>query len=185
MKPITKELLQDVFKKKSYIWQPDKVNIVGIRSNDNTPDKFNDYICISYKDEFHIFNATADPGVYWLQNPERVSGTFVMMPGQYVDSWQIGIHKTYKALTQCKTIRGWRDSNKDNLINPDLHKVYTDGQGVDIHHAHETVIQTVIDKYSAGCQVIQKFSDWLIFFGLCEIAKQNYYTYTLITENDL
>lgn len=185
MKQITKTLLEFTVKKLGYQWFNNGVNIIGIRTNDNTPDKFNDYLCISYKDEFHVFEATTDPGVYWLNNPMRVTGTFIMIPGQYIDSWKIGIHVHYEALTLCKLIKGWRDNNMDNTLNPDKSKVYSDGQGVDIHHAHETTIQTVIDKYSAGCQVIRRFSDWLIFFGICKASKQEFFTYTLITENDL
>lgn len=185
MKTITLEVLKDTLKKKCYKYFEDKINIIGIRTNDNTPDKFNDYICVSYKDEFHIFEATTDPGVYWLKNPMRVTGTFVMMPGQYIDCWTWGTHVHYEAFVLCKPIRGYRDSNKDNLINPDLHKIYTDGQGVDIHHAHETVIQNVVDKYSAGCQVTRKFSDWLILYGLGKTSKQKYFSYTLLEENDL
>ncbi len=185
MKTLTNEIIQESLKKRGHLWFDEKINIIGIRSNDNTPDKFNDFIAVSFKDEFHVFEATTDPGVYWLENPQRVTGTFVMIPDQYIDCWKIGIHNTYKALVLCGIIQGWRDSNKDNLINPNKSKSYSDGHAVNIHHAHETVIQNVIDKYSAGCQVIRKFSDWLIFFGLCEASKQEFFTYTLLTENDL
>ncbi len=185
MKLITEEILKQIVLKKGYKWFDDKINIIGIRTNDQTPDKFNDYMAVAYKGEFHLFPCTTEPGVYWLKNPMRVTGTFVMIPDQYIDCWKIGFHHDYEALVLCGIIQGWRDSNKDSLINPDKSKVYSDGQAVDIHHAHNTVVQTVIDKYSAGCQVIQKFSDWLILFGLVKAAKQDKYSYTLITENDL
>ena len=182
---LTKEQLKTIMSKKHYVWFEDKINIVGIRTNDQTPDKFNDYMIVSFKDEYHIFSCTTEPGVYWLKNPMRVTGTFVMKPNQYVDSWSIGIHHTYEALVLTSLIQGWRDSDKDNIVDPDKNKVYSDGQAVNIHHAHETTIQTVIDKYSAGCQVIQKFADWLIFFGLVKAAKQEKYSYTLLEEADL
>lgn len=184
MKQINKEAIIQAMTKKGYKWFDNKINIVGIRTNDQTPDKFNDLMAVAYKDEFHIFKCTTEPGVYWLKNPMRVSGTFVMKPGQYIDDWKLGFHHGYEALVLSGIIEGWRDSDKDNNIDPDKSKVYSDGQAVNIHHAHETTIQTVIDKYSAGCQVIQKFSDWLIFIGLVKVSKQEKYSYTLLTESD-
>lgn len=181
---ITKECIQRTLKRKGYKWEDNGVNIIGIRTNDNTPDKFNDYITISYKEEFHVFEATTEPGVYWLKNPMRVTGTFVLPPGQYINRWKIGIHHNYKALVLDGIIAGWRDNDKDNLVDPNKSKVYSDGQAVNIHHAHENTIQTVIDKYSAGCQVIRKFSDWLIFFGICEASKQQHFTYILLTADE-
>jgi hypothetical protein len=182
---ITAEQIKAAVIKKGYHWFDDKVNIVGVRTKDQTPDKFNDFITISYKGEFHCFEATTEPGVYWLKNPMRVTGTFVLPTGQWIDHWGFGIHHTYEALVLKGLIAGWRDNNKDNLVNPDKSKVYSDGQAVNIHHAHENIIQSVIDKYSAGCQVIRKFSDWLIFFGICKASKQEFFSYTLIEENDL
>jgi len=185
LKEITKESIKAILTKMGYLWFDNEINIIGIRTKDQTPDKFNDFMIISYKDEFHIFNCTTEPGVYWLKNPMRVSGTFVMKPGQYINKWKLGYHHTYEALVLAGIIQGWRDYDKDNVVDPDKSKVYSDGKAVNIHHAHENTIQTVIDKYSAGCQVIQKFSDWLIFIGLVKEAKQEFYTYTLIEENDL
>lgn len=182
---ITAEQIKQAVIKKGYHWFIDSVNIVGIRTNNNTPDRWNDLICISYKDKAHVFVGTTRPGVYWLQHPMRESGTFVMVPGQYIDCWKKGIHSGYPALTQCKPIKGWRDADKDNIVDPDKTKIYTDGQGVDIHHAHEHTVQTVIDKYSAGCQVIRTFADWKTFFEIYTESPQEFFSYTLLEEKDL
>lgn len=182
---ITLEQIKKAVIKKGYQWFPDKVNITGVRMNNNTPDGWNDYISISYKDKSFVFKGTTRPGVYWLQHPMRESGTFVMVPGQYIDCWKKGIHSGYPALVQCKPIKGWRDSDKDNLVDPDKSKIYTDGQGVDIHHAHEYVTQIVVDKYSAGCQVVCAYANWKQFFELYTESPQEFFTYTLLEEKDL
>ena len=181
---ITLEKLKFASAKKGYIWFPDKVNLIGIRTNNNNPDTWNDFIAIEFKGKFYVFQGTTRPGVYWLQHPMRESGTFVMIPGQHIDCWKKGLHNGYPALVQCKTVPGWRDADKDNIVDPGA-KVYTDGQGVDIHHAHETVVQNVIDKYSAGCQVLRKYFDWQVFFETYSESTQEFFSYTLLMENDL
>lgn len=185
---LSKIHIESIIKAKGYLWFEDKVNIVGIRTNDNTPDKFNDWITVSYKIngvwKFEVYEATTDPGLYYLNNPMRLSGTFVMAPGQYVDVYEWGTHVSYEALILTGKIRGWRDSNKNNIIDVDKTKIYTDGKYVDIHRAHEKVIQWFIGKYSAGCQVIRKYLDWLSFLGILKSSKQKKFTYTLLEEDD-
>ncbi len=178
------EVIKKAVLNKGYSWFLDKCNIGGIRTNNNTPDGWNDFIWIEFKGIFYVFKGTTRPGVYWLQHPMRESGTFVMMPGQYVDCWKKGLHSGYPALVQCKPIKGYRDSDKDNLVDPDITKIYTDGQNVDIHHAHQYVTQTVIDKYSAGCQVLDAYEDWQTFFELYGESPQTLFSYVLLTEND-
>jgi hypothetical protein len=185
MKPITLELIKAAIQKKGYIWFTDKVNIGGIRTNNNTPDAWNDFIYIEFKGKFLFFVGTTRPGVYWLQHPSRQNGTFVMAPGQHIDCWYKSLHNGYPALCQCKPMPGYRDNDKDNLVDPDTTKIYMDGEGVDIHHAHALVKQTVIDKYSAGCQVIDAFSDWQQFFEIYTSSTQEFYSYTLLLENEL
>jgi hypothetical protein len=182
---LTLESVKKAVLSKGYSWFLDKVNIVGIRTNNNTPDAWNDFLCIEFKGIFYAFKGTTRPGVYWLQHPMREEGTFVMAPGQYVDCWQKGLHSGYPALVQCKPVKGYRDKDKDNIVDPDTTKIYLDGQGVDIHHAHKFVTQSVIDKYSAGCQVIDKYSDWCEFFELYGESNQTLFSYTLILEGDI
>lgn len=184
MLDLSKERIQSIIKAKGYLWFNDKINIVGVRTNNNASDKWNDYLVVSYKDEYHVFVGTTRPGVYWLKHPMRSTGAFVMKPGQYIDSWRKGMHSGYPALVQCKSIKGYRDKNLNDVVDPDINTVYTDGQYVDIHHAHAVTVQTVIDKYSAGCQVICDFENWETFYYLYMLTKQEYFSYTLLVEND-
>lgn len=182
---ITLDFIHSLYQKKKYQWFSDKVNIIGFRTNNNTVDGWNDFIAMEYKGKFHVAVGTTRPGKYWLNHPERQSGVFVMVPGQHIDIWEKGLHHDYPALVQCSPIPGWRDSNLDNIVNPDRSKIYLDGEGVNFHHAHNTVKQSVIDKYSAGCQVTDDIKDWNIFFEMYGESLQSKFSYTLLTEDDL
>ena len=63
------------------------LNIIGIRSKDHQPNSFDDRICIVYRDEqgwiTRTWECTTEPGKYWLENPSNVSGTAILVPGQY------------------------------------------------------------------------------------------------------
>ncbi len=123
---------------------------------------------------------------------ERVEGVFNLDEGQYIDSWIIGIHKTYEAFVQCKPLHGTRDGNKDSIADH-TGKTYTDAQGVNIHRGHETWLSKYasyllkiikIDKYSMGCQV-SAFADNLVkLLQYSKASGKKYFTYTLLGEND-
>ena len=54
------------------------LNIVGIRSADTTPNKFNDALYVIYKERgmwvARWWPITTDPGLYWLENPGNQLG---------------------------------------------------------------------------------------------------------------
>ena len=58
--------------------------------------------------------------------------------------------------------------------------------GINIHRASTIMDLTEIGSYSAGCQVLPKYTDWVTFIGLCELAVKNgfknSFTYTLLKE---
>jgi hypothetical protein len=61
--------------------------------------------------------------------------------------------------------------------------------GINIHKAGKFVNgSTQIDKWSAGCQVFSKESDFNEFMEICRKARDiwgNSFTYTLIESNDI
>ncbi len=85
-----------------------QLNIIGIRNSTSQPSKFDDEIHVIFQDEKNTWQhfqaaATTVPGLYWLQNPIMTTGTAILCPGQYVDSYQIGLHQgKYKALVQAR-----------------------------------------------------------------------------------
>ena len=61
----------------------------------------------------------------------------------------------------------WRDSNKDDVLDMDG-ELYQ-GHGINIHRASQWNATQNVEKYSAGCSVIQSPEDFAV---LIEAAKQ-------------
>ena len=198
---LTLDLIENTVKDKGYNWF-DKVdynlNIVGVRNSatgDEVTNKFDDKITLSYKVdgewEFYSFDATTDPGRYWVENIMRVEGVACLKPGQY-KSYKIDKHrKSYDALCQrISEVTVYRDSNKDGCYDLDDDNTQTGYFGINIHRAtsREGKKSTQVDKWSAGCQVIASNDDWEEFIFACYKAEAiwgNSFTYTLIKSEDI
>lgn len=173
--------------------RPYELNIVGIRSNDFTPNTFNDTINVLFKDEHggwqhHSFPATTDPGTYWLKNPANPQGTAILKAGQYVNSHIIGMHRDkYLALIQRGLLTVIRDAKRDGSLDFNG-KEETGYFGINLHRAMEKGVTKYIDKFSAGCQVFASTDDFTLFMQQCDRHRQLYgnsFTYTLLQQDDL
>ena len=166
------------------------LNIIGIRSKSHEANSFDDRICVVYKDESgwitRTWKATCDPGSYHLSNPSRVSGTAILVPGQYRNVYKIGKHRgKYDALTQRNgVVKVYRDSNKDDILDADVSSQEEGYFGINIHKAGQQ--STRVDKWSAGCQVFANESDFNDFMDICrkQTTERGWrtFTYTLIEE---
>ena len=157
------ELLKKAAALKNYQWfddgKPYLLNIVGIRRNNPVPNRFDDWLTLSFFNgrEWKYFEwaATTDPGLYWLQNPSRVEGTAILKPGQSVNCWQLGLHQgKYEALVQRGPMTVLRDRNKDVVLDFDTPYEQTGLFGINCHRANETRESVQVDRWSAGCQVV-------------------------------
>lgn len=172
------------------------LNIIGIRGQNTEPNKFDDMLIVLYKDEhddwqFFKTAVTTDPGRYWLLNPMRVDGTAILAEGQHKGAWILGLHKgKYKALVQrTNEVTVYRDRNKDNKLDYDQCSMQRGYFGINIHRASQFNIVSEVDKWSAGCQVIQDSHKFDEFISLCENQVKHTgcktFSYTLIKEGDL
>ena len=164
------------------------LNIIGIRTTDSQANTFDDRLCAVYRDELgwvtRTWSITTDPGVYFREHPMNVSGTAIMVPGQYRGAYKLGRHRgKYLALVQTGArVAVYRDANKDEVLdmgNP------TDGYfGINIHRAStRDGGSQLVDRWSAGCQVFGDPKDFDDFIKLCQRSAQTYgerFTYTLI-----
>lgn len=191
-------LLQKAVASKNYKWfddgKPYYLNIIGVRKNNPVPNRFDDYVTLSlfngHEWKYFEWIATTDPGSYWLLNPGNVKGTAILKPGQYVDCWQLGLHQgKYEALVQRKPVTVLRDNNKNNLLDFQTLQTDTGLFGINIHRANEKVESTQVDRWSAGCQVIANPPSFNhLIFNIKEslrLGRQNWFSYTLLTESDL
>ncbi|KQO22892.1 hypothetical protein ASF10_11095 [Flavobacterium sp. Leaf82] len=195
MKPSINEI-QAVLTKKGYAFfdqnKPYNLNIIGIRSKNTIANSFDDTLCLVFRDEslnhqIFTFAATTDPGLFWLKNPLNVSGTAILVPGQYKGSHQVGLHKgQYEALVQKAPVKVWRDANKDGVL--DFSGTQHEGIfGINIHRSNPDSESQTVEKWSAGCTVFKKVADFKFFMGICNRSKNLYgnsFTYTLLEEAD-
>lgn len=176
----TLQQLKDQFSKLNYNWY--NFHIIGVRSKADLPNVFDDKIYLVIGDKLYSYNATTNPGTYWLQNFMNKKGTAVLKPGQYINTWEIGLHKgVYEALVQIKPVTVFRDSDKD-LKSEETDVLDYGLFGINIHRSNETAISKLIDKWSAGCQVFANGPEYKKFIELCKQSKLNFFTYSLLKE---
>lgn len=177
------------------------LNIIGIRTLDNTPNVFNDWLAVWYYAQvkqgggiemerpfFHLWQITTDPGTYYLKNPLKLKGTMILKEGQY-PVYQLDYHRgKYLALCQrLGPVQVYRDRNKDEILDFNPGTLESGNFGCNIHRAGKFGPFTWIDKHSAGCQVFRYPYNFDNFILLCQAAKElhgNKFTYTLINEKD-
>lgn len=173
--------------------EPFKLNIWGIRSRSETPNKFDDVFHVFYNTSkgrikrwsHHVFKCTTDPGTYWLRNPMQAQGTAILAPRQYLNAYKISLHRgKYYALCQrLGKVEIIRDYDRNALLDFNNGRRSSGMFGINIHRARRTGTTYTVDNFSAGCQVFQNADDFNLFMKLCEMHKKvhgNKFTYTLI-----
>lgn len=177
------------FKTYEIYTRPYQLNILGIRADTITPNRFDDEIHVFFKNNanqwiHYIFPATTDPGTYWLKSPMHPQGTAILMQGQYKDAYQIGLHRgQYYALVQRNPVTVIRDYDRNAILDFQNGKKDTGLFGINIHRASINGTTKTVDNYSAGCQVLANINDFNLLMQLAEKHRQLYgnnFTYTLI-----
>ena len=194
----TREQIEGAVKAKGYAWFDDAsnkgfdVNIVGIRNSATgqvVTNAFDDTLTISYKEngewKFHSWPATTDPGKKGVLEYHNAAGVARLVEGQYRGSHAIGLHQgKYEALKQAKTVKVYRDANKDLTYNED--KIQEGVFGINIHKAGAD--STYVENWSEGCQVFKKSADFDAFMTIIRKSRDihgNSFTYTLIESSDI
>lgn len=171
--------------------EPYNLNIIGIRTNNRTPNSFDDTIVVMWKYQgkwnFNQYPATTDPGLYYLNHPITPEGTAILKEGQYLHCYCLGLHRgKYKALVQFMPVI-IRDFNKDNYLDFSTGHEDTGIFGINIHRANLTGKTINVNQWSAGCQVFADSAQFAEFISLCENAQKYWgktFSYTLINSND-
>lgn len=180
----------DVMKRKGFkvFTEIGNINILGFRAKYGAADSFDDTIAVYIAKsggvfDFDYFPATTLPGISWLKNPMNKNGTAILVPGQYLESYQIGIYRGYDALRQVGPVKVYRDDNRDGKVDTSHVKIETGLFGIHIHRAG--ILSKVVGVSSAGCQVFQARKDFDVFMGYCKEAAKlhgNSFSYTLLDE---
>lgn len=174
--------------------RPYELNIVGIRADSTVPNRFDDELHVFFKTKngawvHYPASATTDPGTYWLRNPLNTQGTAILKEGQYINSYQIGMHRgLYTALVQRLPVTVLRDYDRDAVLDFWNGTPQTGLFGINIHRASLNGTTKFIDRYSAGCQVFANVKDFNQFMQLAKDHRRfygNQFTYTLIDKRAL
>ncbi len=196
----TREQIKCAVESKGYRWFENgnyNLNIVGVRNSEThgiVTNRFDDCITVSYnidgKEKFHCFKATTDPGSHWEKNLLNKDGVAILVPNQYRGSHTIGLHQgKYEALKQQKPVKVYRDKNKDGKYDMLEENIQEGIFGINIHKAGKFKNgSTQIDKWSAGCQVLSKESDFNELMEIVNKSAKLYgksFTYTLIESKDI
>lgn len=169
------------------------LNIFAVRSNVKESGLFDDYIYVVYRDarlkwRIHQWQCTTDPGTYWLENPQHVDGTAILVPDQYLKTYKIDTHRgtnsTQQALCQrLGKVKVYRDNNLDNCLDYN-YDIRNGNFGINIHGAqHRTKVN---NKWSAGCIVFSRLDDFKDFMKILHRSSTiygNVFSFTLFTED--
>ena len=187
-------LLRDRLGRSPFPYNPSKgginLNLIGLRSLPGAVERFDDWICALWQDatgawQVLAVRGTTDPGLYWLRSPGRAAGTAVLIHDRFYPSiWRVGRHKgQYPALTQNPDRSPppvWRDGDKDGAVRYGGAE-HLDAGGINLHHAGTS--STVVDQWSAGCQVVAALADWDRLWSLIERSAATFgstFSYALI-----
>ena len=170
-------------------------NIVSIRNRIKDTNTFNDEMHVFRKStlgwDHYVYPMTTDPGTSYLVNPmNETSGTGAIVEGQYVGAYVVGTHNgsksSYTALVQRGgPIRAYRDRDRDKTFEYDPNSIQEGYFGMNIHRAAPDGEETVVNTFSAGCQVFARTDDFNEFLEMMQDSGQESFTYTLLHEDQV
>lgn len=178
----TVQQLKDRFKSFGFQW-PDS-HFIGIRSNADAPDQFDDIFYLIDKDQIvGTYSGTTNPGTYWLQNffNGDFAGTAILASNQQlIDGFEVGQIYGREGWRQRKPSKIYRDTNKD-LKSDEAGSAKIGMWSIHIHAMFKQVKSLKIWNWSAGCQGLNVEDEWNDFMAKSK-ARTKYLTYTLLKE---
>ena len=173
-------VLRDLIESYYDVDELQEINIFGIRW-ENKNDEFDDLIGYFSNEKIMLVNATTEPGRYYTDNPINEDGAARLSLGFHKNLWKRGKHKnSYNALIQASRVKVIRDSNQN--MESDYDDIEDEGMfGINLHRASVDHIVNNIGKYSAGCQVIQDPFSYKMFLDNVYLAKQDLFSYFLLS----
>jgi hypothetical protein len=183
-----KQLLDRVKSLKSFKSIPLGYWIVGVRSNEDAPNKYDDKFYLFNGEQFvKVVTGTTNPGTPILQGGflkyNKVGAAVVKADEVYYDVWKFGLHQgKIPALRQVGNFIVYRDGDKDGKSEEIGAPITGSGYGINFHTCSylEKVVGENIGGWSAGCQVVNNTEQYYMVINL--IKNQNRITYCLLKE---
>lgn len=185
------ELLNKVKALPSFIKIPGGVWILGVRSNEDSPDEFDDKFYVFKDEEFvTMLSGTTNPGTYGLLNFmkwNRNGAAVIKADEWYYSVWERSLThngKNMECLRQVGEFKVIRDGNKNKKSGDNTNWTLESGNGLNFHtvsyDATAKIIKSLIGQWSTGCQVP---NDTEKYYNLMRSTRpQKKFTYCLIDE---
>ena len=181
------QLLNKVKSLPSFKTIPNGYWILGVRSEEDAFNQFDDKFYIFKGEEFiMVTSGTTNPGKNAMMKYDDFNkdGVAVLKSNEwYYDVWKYGLHKgKMRALKQAKPFLISRDGDKDQKIEEGIsHPVMC---GINFHansyDLTRTEIKEIIGPWSAGCQVVNDIPKYVKIMDLVE--PQKIVTYCILKE---
>ena len=181
-----KQILDKIKSLPSFKSIPKGIFLVGIRSNENTPNIYDDKMYQFQGEQFlQVTSCTTEPGSSGLIDYKKYNtdGIAVVKANEwYYDLWQYGLHKAkMPALKQINNIKYYRDADGD-AIAEELGKVYEGIIGIDWHTATyledantiATLVVPTVGTWSLGCQVMNVIKEYKQMLNRMKTDKISY-----------
>ncbi len=185
-----KQLLAKVKSLPSYKNIPEGYWILGIRSNEDAPNKFDDKFYIFKGETFiNVLTGTTNPGTPVLEGGflkyNKLGAAVVKSDEWYYDVWTYGLHMgKMPALKQVGNFLVYRDGDRDKKSEEIGIPIKGSGYGINFHAAtydnNFKGVQENIGSWSAGCQVCNNKQEHLAVIKL--VKPQKRVTYVLLNE---
>lgn len=171
------------------------VNLIGVRSKVREAGRYDDrlYLLRRHDGEWLLdkWDITTDAGLGYLIRPINADGTAGLVPGQYLNTWTIGIHNGWcRTLVQrAGKVRVYRDNNRNGTLDYRDASIQSGMFGINFHpdKAEPGGLSGNNHRASAGCQVFRYKDDHEEFMEAVEIADDMYggkFSYALFDEKD-
>jgi hypothetical protein len=189
VKPYTdKQLLEKVKSLSSFTKIPNGYWLLGVRSQDDLPNRFDDKIYLFKGEEFVLVtSATTNAGTSTLRQFEKVNkdGAAILKADEwYYNVWKYGKHqgKVEGLLQLGNKVKVWRDTDKDDK-SEEQGKLQEGYFGINFHPNTYDLSKpsgTTIGWWSAGCQVVNNVSNYKLMIQL--LKREKLVSYCLINE---
>jgi hypothetical protein len=186
----SKQLLDKVKTLKSFVVIPSGYWILGVQSNEDAYDRFDDKFYLFKGEDFiMVTTGTTNAGSDGQQNFEKYNAKGVaVLPTNtwFYDIWSFGLHQgKMQALKQVKPITLFRDNIKNKKID-EVQQQTAALVGINFHTVSYTkkagsgYIGSTIGSWSVGCQVANNIDQYYQLLNL--VKNQKTVSYCLIKE---
>lgn len=183
-----RELLEYVKGLDSFTKIPKNYWILGVQSQEDETNKFDDKFYLYKGEEFVLVaTGTTNAGINGLKGYDSYNkyGVAVWKTNEwYPGVWKFGLHKgKMEALRQVKPIKYYRDGNKNDKIEEigKMHEgiIYCNFHA-NTYNKKNTLVRELIGGWSLGCQVCNQTPAYNRIIDL--VRNQSSVTYCLIKE---